>query len=165
MTTEDKDALEQAVELVVYAPIGLALEARRLLPTFVERGRQQVQMAKMVGRFAVKQGQNEAEQRVTKAQAQAGSLLGEFGLSRADTPAPSAPVVELQPDPDAPAPERSGAAATELAVADYDSLAASQVIPRLSGLTTTELEAVRDYEASHRGRKTILGKVAQIQGS
>lgn len=165
MATADKDPVEQAVELVVYAPIGLALEAKRLLPTFVERGRQQVQMAKMIGQFAVKQGQSEAEQRLSKAQAQAESLLGEFGLGRADTAVPRAPEVALQPDPDAPTPQRSGAAATELAVADYDSLAASQVIPRLAGLTAAELEAVRAYEAAHRGRKTILGKVAQIQGS
>ena len=52
-----------------------------------------------------------------------------------------------------------------LAIADYDSLAASQVIPRLAGLEPAELEAVRAYEAAHRGRKTILGKVAQLQGS
>lgn len=165
VTSKDKDPVEQAVELVVYAPIGLALEARRLLPTFVERGRQQVQMARMIGKFAVKQGQNEAERRLSSAQAQAESLLGEFGLGAAEAPMAGEPVVELRSDPDAAAPERSGAAATELAIADYDSLAASQVIPRLTGLTEAELEAVRDYEAGHRGRKTILGKVAQIQGS
>lgn len=165
MAAGGKDPVEQAVELVVYAPIGLALEAKRLLPTFVERGRQQVQMARMVGQFAVKQGQSEAEQRLSKAQAQAETLLGEFGLARAETTAPRAPEAHLQPDPDAPTPQRSGAAATGLAVADYDSLAASQVIPRLAGLTAAELEDVRAYEAAHRGRKTILGKVAQIQGS
>ena len=41
---------------------------------------------------------------------------------------------------------------------DYDSLSASQVVPRLDGLTADELEAVRRYEAAHRGRRTILGK-------
>src|SRR4051794_14349283 len=51
----------------------------------------------------------------------------------------------------------------ELAIPAYDSLAASQVVQRLEGLTEAELEAVRRYEVAHRGRKTILGKVAQLQ--
>ena len=53
----------------------------------------------------------------------------------------------------------------KLAIADYDSLAASQVVPRLAGLDDGQLEAVRRYETAHRGRKTILGKVAQLQGA
>ncbi len=52
-----------------------------------------------------------------------------------------------------------------LAIPDYDSLAASQVVPRLAGLTAAELEAVRQYEAAHRARRTILGRVAQLQQS
>jgi hypothetical protein len=51
-----------------------------------------------------------------------------------------------------------------LAITDYDSLSASQVVPRLDGLSDAELAAVRDYEAAHRGRKTILSKIAQLQG-
>jgi hypothetical protein len=58
---------------------------------------------------------------------------------------------------------QSGPDATSLAITDYDSLAASQVLPRLDGLTTEELEAVRRYESEHRGRRTILGRIAQLQ--
>ena len=57
-----------------------------------------------------------------------------------------------------------GPGAAELAITDYDSLSASQVVPRLEGLSDAELAAVRDYEAAHRGRKTILSKIAQLQG-
>jgi hypothetical protein len=52
---------------------------------------------------------------------------------------------------------------TSLAIPDYDSLAASQVLSRLAGLSADELEAVRLYEAAHRGRKTILSRIAQLQ--
>ena len=55
--------------------------------------------------------------------------------------------------------------ADELAIADYDSLAASQVIPRLPALSADELEAVRAYEAEHRGRKTVLTKISQLQSA
>lgn len=163
--TDDKRPVEQAVELVLYAPLGFALEARRLLPSFVERGKQQVKLAKLIGRFAVAQGQSEAQVRLGKAQEQADAILAEFGLRPPDggvavrTDPPRTTVVAA-PTPSA----RSSAAAADLAIADYDSLAASQVIPRLAGLETGELDAVRRYEAAHRGRKTILGKVAQLQG-
>jgi hypothetical protein len=52
-----------------------------------------------------------------------------------------------------------------LAIPGYDSLSASQVLPRLAGLAPDELEAVRRYEVGHRGRKTILGRVAQLQSA
>ena len=164
MVTDDKRPVEQAVEFVLYAPIGFALEARKLVPSFIERGKQQVQVARMIGQFAVKQGQSEGKARLGKAQIQAEALLAEFGLRPSDVPAPAedhpTPTLRVAEEPAA----RSSAAAAELAIADYDSLAASQVIPRLAGLVANELEDVRQYEAAHRGRKTILGKVAQLQG-
>jgi hypothetical protein len=170
----DKRPIDQAVDYVLYAPIGFALEARRLLPSFVERGRQQVQMAKMLGQFAVAQGQTEAKGRLTKAQVQAESVLNELGLTADLGPerpggAPTDAEIAARRRTEAAVPPaaapRSGAGAADLVIADYDSLAASQVIPRLTALDDDELEAVRAYEAAHRGRKTILGKIAQIQGS
>ncbi|CAN5257821.1 hypothetical protein BH20ACT3_BH20ACT3_04990 [soil metagenome] len=161
--SSDKRPVDQAVEYVVYAPLGFVLEAKRLLPTFVERGRQQVQMARMIGQFAVRQGQTEARGRLGQAQGQAEAVLHEFGLLPVDEPAA---VEDHPPASGAPpaAPARSSDQATKLTIADYDSLAASQVIPRLAALDGPELEAVRRYESAHRGRKTILGKIAQLQG-
>jgi hypothetical protein len=37
------------------------------------------------------------------------------------------------------------------------------VVPRLDALRPRELEAVRAYEAAHRGRRTILNRIAQLQ--
>jgi hypothetical protein len=54
-------------------------------------------------------------------------------------------------------------AEAELAIPAYNSLAASQVVSRLEGLTAAELEAVRRYEEAHRGRRTVLGKIALLQ--
>ena len=162
--SDDKNPIEHAVELAVLAPIGFALEAKKLLPTFVERGRQQVNMARVVGQFAVAHGQTTATKKLTKVQAQAESILAEFGLSGTEPePVVDEPVVAADPVvPPAPAAPRSSEAAAELPIADYDSLAASQVIPRLAGLSTDELAAVEAYELSHRGRKTILGKITQL---
>ena len=50
----------------------------------------------------------------------------------------------------------------DLAVPDYDSLAASQVVPRLAMLSPEDLRDVLVYEQSHRHRQTILNRVAQL---
>ena len=50
-----------------------------------------------------------------------------------------------------------------LAIPGYDLLSASQVVQRLAGLSPQELEEVRAHEASHRGRKTILSRIHQLQ--
>jgi hypothetical protein len=51
-----------------------------------------------------------------------------------------------------------------LAIPDYESLSASQVVPRLAGLTTEERSAVGSFELAHRGRRTILNRIAQLEG-
>jgi len=51
-----------------------------------------------------------------------------------------------------------------LPIPGYDALSASQVVERLVGLAPEELDAVHQYEASHRQRRTILGKIEQLAG-
>ncbi|HVX18040.1 MAG TPA: hypothetical protein VHA73_08395 [Acidimicrobiales bacterium] len=171
--TDNKTPADRALDLFVYAPLGFLLEAREVLPKLAERGRgqvdNQVNMARMVGQFAVNTGKSEAQKRFGAVQEQAVAALGELGL----WPAPdTAPAASEAAAPATPAPSADGAATDDdapavdtLAIPDYDGLAASQVVPRLEGLADGELEAVRRYEASHRGRKTVLGKIAQLQSA
>lgn len=172
---DDKTPIEQVVDhaadLFVYAPIGLFFEGPSLLPKLAEQGRVHARNARLFGQFAVRHGEAEVRKRVGGLEEQAVGLLRSFGLA-ADPDAGETPP-GVQPDPTgvvtpivptvgngrtAPAPD-----AAELAITDYESLSASQVVTRLEGLTVDELEAVRAYEVSHRGRKTILNKVAQLQ--
>ena len=181
--SDKKTPAERALDLFVYGPLGFALEAKELVPKLVERGRTQVTnqtaTARMIGEFAVKTGSAEAGKRLGKVQEQATAALGDLGLwpapdsAGADTPPATAvdPVPVEPADTAPPAPEDNGAptgpvpAADELAIPDYDGLAASQVVPRLEGLEQDELESVRLYESAHRGRKTVLGKIAQLQSA
>lgn len=172
---DDKPPVEAALDLLVYAPLGLALEARTLLPSLAERGRNQVMVARMLGRFAVQQGQAEASKRLAPVHEQVEAVLADLGLvprpapqpAPAPPPAPAAPAADVaRSGPDGPpAASDPSVAASELAITDYDSLAASQVVPRLRALSDTELEDVRAYEAAHRARKTILNRIAQLQSS
>lgn len=167
-----KSPVEQWFELFVYAPLGFALDARQLLPRFIDRGRSQVVLARVVGRYAVEKGSTRAETYLGQSHEQLTAMLAAFGL----IPDDQGPGVEQQ-DLDAFAadalsfeagtgPERGradGPDAGSLAIPDYDNLSASQVVPRLGGLSGEELEAVRLYEATNRGRKTILNKIAQLR--
>jgi hypothetical protein len=69
------------------------------------------------------------------------------------------PAAKRAPASSTPAP----AVAASLALADYDELAASQVIPRLDSMSSQELESIRLHESSHRQRRTILSRIAQLQ--
>lgn len=183
----------QLVDLCVYAPLGLALDARALLPELVDRGRSQVGMARMVGEFAVKWGSTRAEAAVGEAQDKALGLLRATGLAPVDdrdrTASATGSSADATPaDATAPAADATASDATasdagptgdegsdqedptepavdvdDLAIPDYDNLSASQVVPRLDGLTADELDAVGRYERAGRRRNTILGKVAQLQ--
>ena len=173
--TDEKSPVEQALDVLLYAPVGLVFSARELLPKLAEKGRNQLGMAKMIGQFAVQQGQTEAGKVLGQAQKQALSTLEQLA-GRPSTPASSngaarsngaatakpAPVIDVEVV-ETPAAPTSGPEAVALAITDYDSLSASQVLPRLNGLSSEELEAVRAYEAAHRGRKTILNRAAQLQ--
>ena len=64
----------------------------------------------------------------------------------------------------APAPAAE-VTADDLPIAGYDTLAASQIVARLDGLAAEQLAAVAAYEAAHRNRKTVLGKLDQLERS
>ena len=171
--TEQKSPLEQALDLVFYAPVGLALTAREELPRLIEKGRErvtgQVTMARMIGQFAVTQGQKEA----SKAVKQAADALTGLGILPGQTHPVTQPVASSPATgrPAAPASTNGKAADTGepapssdgLAIPGYDALSASQVVQRLAGLAPGELEAVREYETTTRGRRTVLNKIAQLQ--
>ena len=184
MTDAEKTPIDHlvdgAVDLFVYAPIGLFFEAPNLLPKLAAQGRVHANNARLFGQFAVKHGEAEMRRRVGDVEQQAVGLLKMFGLLPDEDDADSSPGGAAAPAPTprstaSPAVTRglapvagngeapSGPAADELAIPDYDSLSASQVVTRLEGLSPDELEALRAYEAAHRGRKTILNKVAQLQ--
>lgn len=142
--------VDRAADLLLYAPIGFALEAHRLLPDLAERGRRQLAFTRVVGKYAVNQGTEHLS-----------GLMGRGDVTEAEAPVAEATPTVVADDPEpAPSPDPD-----HLAIPDYDSLSAFQVVPRLDGLDGAELDAVRAYEAATRGRRTILNKVAQIEAS
>ncbi len=164
-------------DLFVYAPIGLASEVLETFPHLVSKGREQVKLVRLVGHVAVEKGQHKVGQVIDQVLSPGGSQSLETTDVAPDLAMPdvvddvAAEVIVSDDDVEQPIVVRHLRSAYDLseaallAIPDYDSLAASQVIPRLAGLTPPELEAVRLYEAAHRARRTILGRVAQLQQS
>ncbi len=172
MADAARSALEQALDLVVYAPLGLALAAQESLPELAAKGRQraaaQVALARMIGHMAVSQGEKEARRRMGDVAATlsalgvlAGAPLPEPQAEMSQPPQREAPPGASNGKSSAVQPEARPRAA--LAIPGYDTLSASQVVQRLAGLSAEELDAVHEYEAATRGRRTILSKIAQLQ--
>ena len=212
---DEKPSVEKAVELLVYAPVGMALYVRDMMPSmlgiFVARGKREVQshrtpppppvapppippevkrridesmgMARVMAEGGFGVARDVAGSGIGVARDVAGSVLTQFlslratngdsmmtaeeapGVSSAApeaAPAPAAaPAAEPPVPPDA-AWKAEVPAAEALPIPDYDELSASQVVERLEGLDRDSLDAIRRYETDHRGRNTILGKIAQL---
>lgn len=152
-------AADLVADLVLYAPLGLVLDARRLFPELAARGRRQILFTRTIGKYTVRRGQQHLDELVGTGLGLVASWTASSGPedARNDLPAPSGPPVRLVAAPAGPGPDPDG-----LAIPDYDSLSAFQVMPRLEALDATDLDAVRAYEESTRGRRTILNKIAQL---
>jgi hypothetical protein len=150
---DSKSPIDQLLDAFVFAPLGLLREMQRNSPRLADDARaefdQQINNARVIGQFAVKQGRAEIEKRL--------------GLGVAPKPAPK-PSTATAPAPAAlSAAPVSELSAHQLAIADYDLLAATQLLPLLADLSDDELTAVEAYELVHRGRKTVLGRIGQLR--
>jgi hypothetical protein len=191
---EPGSPISRLVDVAVFAPIGVVARLCDRLPTLAGEGRQrvhnQVRLARTVGRFAVLQGRRELDRRLD-AMAEQRRLAsigptGETGVDAdlladldADLEADFEADLESEPVEIALAEldlEPAGGSGSEvvravvpdtatLPISDYDSLAASHVVARLSALGPAELDSIGAYEAANRGRRTILGKIQQLRSS
>ena len=186
--TDTKDPVRQLFEAAVYAPIGLAMLARKELPALTAAGKNRVEsqitLARFIGRLAISRGTQEIKRRLDAAEAARRSGAPVVDATSVETlietlveapvhvPTPAdvvslpdtiiAAVVEAEADAVGHEPAGDGAPAA-LPIEGYDSLAASQVVVRLSTLTPDELALIQEHESTHRNRRTILGKIQQLQ--
>ena len=158
--------LRRTVDLCLFAPVGVAISVVEDLPALIAKGRNRVELhlgnARVVGRYVVGRSQRTL----------AGHLEGLMGSGAEGVtdggtdgvPAPTAGVAHHEPEAPAPrpAPDPAAGAVVAKALADYDTLSASQVVRRLESLGPDELRAVQRYEASTRNRRTILNRAGQL---
>ena len=149
-----------------------------------------VSSARAIGQFAVRAGQGELRRRSgalrnrTPAMTPTRTPTGGAGDRPAPVPSGTAgtgpgalgstgrvsipgesPAAPGPRPPVRPAASMAGGnvpAASTLSIPGFDTLSASQVVQRLDGLNRSELVSVRVYEASNRGRRTILSRVDRL---
>ena len=179
--------VEELVDVLVYAPVGLASTVFEELPALVEKGRNRLTVARTIGQFAVVMGRQRIGQAMSDRAKRPANEANDGAAEHAggkdkttaghgtSSPAPAHAGDEDGPDDfdgaddqhrkardDAPG---TGSDPSGLAIPGYDALAASQVVQRLAGLSSDELDAVRRYEDATRGRRTILGRISQLSGT
>jgi len=167
--TAPADPARHLLDWLVYAPLGVLTMVHKDLPAIIAAGKQridsQLSMAKFVGRMAVRQVTTELDRRLDEAERARDAAAAPVTVEHVEA-LPPASLPEAVIEAVANAPELADATASApLPIDGYESLAASQVVLRLGSLTASELAAIADYESSHRARRTILGKIHQLQAS
>ncbi len=156
--TAGKSPLRRAFDLCLFAPVGLAVTVVEDLPELIDKGRRKVELqlgnAHVVGRFVVNKSQRGVSERLD-------GLLG--GGTEATSPGDEdGSQTVAQAAWERRVPDPAAEAIVGGALADYDTLSASQVVRRLESLGPNELRAVQRYEASTRNRRTILNRAGQL---
>jgi hypothetical protein len=158
------DPVKRLVDVAVFAPIGLAAMARDHLPDIVETGRERVRqrltVARFIGELVVQQSKREMSKRLEARQvtsAPRGSGQATPAEPAVDEAVKGRPAGEPSSTPPPPV--------DSLPIADYESLAASQVVARLGGLDRDDLDAIESFEQAHRNRRTVLGKIDQLRST
>jgi hypothetical protein len=175
--SDDTPLNERVLDLLVFVPAGIAVSVIEELPKLAARGRDRlgvrVSSARAVGQFAMKAGRDEFCRRsVGLVHTRADRPTPEARSPRTARPEGVAPSgVDTTPvatprHPSVRIPSAAGnghmPAVSTLSIPGFDTLSASQVVQRLDGLNRVELVSVRAYEASTRGRRTILSRVDQL---
>ena len=185
---------QSVVEFAVFAPIGFLRRARTLVPELVNEGKATAQSAQLIGRFAVplvKRQSGKVVQRTmndlrravsggptespastakdvakvtraTKQSAKATVVRPPKAAPTATTPTtPTTPTTKVAK----PALSASSEGTTNEPFAGYDHLGSAAVVARLGELSAQERAGVRSYEVAHRNRRTVLGRLDQLDSS
>ena len=152
-----------AAEVLVYAPLGLGVKLVEDAPSAVARVRQELSNARVIGRMTVNQGVAQVRSRMDPetpaptTQPSAPTRPSDLSQESARCDGVSGAVAGGDADLVA-----TGPSADDLALPDYDTLPAIDIVAKLDTLTPSERSEIERYESAHRQRRTVLGKLAQL---
>jgi hypothetical protein len=166
------------LDLLVFAPLGFALEAKRLLPTLVSRGKREVSNARVIGSFVTPIAKRKAERflvetvrgerahpkpranSVTSASPPVSSVVSPAPRSGNATGATNATTTTTATT----AAEPSTITGETFPIENYDQLPSSTIVELIDRLSPSERLVIASYEQANRKRRTILTKIAQAPG-
>ena len=151
--------IERMIVLALSLPFEIGALVLDSAPTSIEKARQQIVLARFVGKLAVDRGAREIRQRLEG--------VPETSEIRSSEETPGATTGTLATDDvtasSAPAEPEAFPDQESLALPDYDHLPAAHVVAKLPGLSQGERDAIQAYETNGRHRRTILGKLALLR--
>ena len=164
---DENPQLSQLVDMFIYAPIGMLYEYPDVLPQLIKKGKSQVQIAKVIGEFALRKGQEDPTAFATESFASAGGAIAKLITELSDMftgAAASEPQTSQRPQTKPPELESASSAtpAEHLPIANYDSLTAREIVGLLGEITPAQRARVRAHETANRARKTVLSKLDQL---
>lgn len=112
---------------------------------------QQVNAARMIGKMAVQFGSQKLA-----------SKLQDVGTTPTEQAAAATEIAEPNNAAPAAPTEQVAEAILDLAIDDYTSLKAIDIISRLDSLDREQLSTISKFEAANRGRRTIISKIDQL---
>ena len=142
--------VDQVLDLLVYAPIGFALDAKELLPRLADRGRGQVALMRLAGRMAAQRAPD-GDVADTVRQGVSVVLDGLSALLGADESASATAAASA-----------AGSTVMTAPIFGYDEMTAREIVVLLAGRPTDELTTVLAYEQANRGRSTVISRVEQL---
>jgi hypothetical protein len=156
------DPVEQLLDLILYAPIGLVAKGIDAVPELAQRGRVNAANARVIGQFALGATNAKARSAISDAEQHIAAFLAII----ADSASPKRAATSEKAEGSTTAGQSTTDAsdAVEDIISGYDAMTAAQVLPLLTTLDQTQRDRVEHYERSHRARKTILHRLRQLQG-
>lgn len=141
-STSDRSPIERALDVGVYAPLGFALEFRRLVPELAEAGRQQVAFSRSLGKAAL-------------------STLGKAAAARNSEAPSNAAAPAKKAAAKKPAAKKAAAKKPASGVIDgYDGLTAREIIALSAAATAPQRTWMLKQEQGGKKRKTVLKALA-----
>lgn len=150
-------AVQAALDVLVFAPLGLGAKIVEDTPGLVAQARQELSNARFIGRMTVAQSVNRLREQIE-------AVPSEPVDDRTDTVVPDDVDVERPAEPDAEATS-DAPRVDDLALPDYDQLPAIDIVAKLARLGVSERTAIGEYESANRQRRTVLGKLAQLSAT
>ena len=146
-----------AVDVLVFAPLGFGAKLVEDAPDAVGKARRELSNARFIGRLAVDQGIKQVRSRFEPSESSPDRPPG-----RGDVPDGIEPLVPAGQTGRSDDPVASDLVAGDLALPDYDTLPAIDIVAKLDTLDDAARDAIERYESANRQRRTVLGKLAQL---
>lgn len=148
--------LRAAADVLIRGPLEFGAKLVEDPPSALDRARRELSNARFMGRLAVSQGVDQLRARIENEHSQR-----DRSATAASVPDRHDRLIEEREFDDGSRADGDldEPSVDDLALPDYDTLPAIDIVAKLATLEVEQRAAVERYERAHRQRRTVLGKL------